>query len=342
MTDTHPLVLTGAPGSPYTRKMLAYLRFRRIAYAVHWGGHQNPVPGYPEPKVKLLPTVYFEGEDGLEAVVDSTPIIRRLESEHAARAAVPGNPVLATLNYLVEDYGDEWCTKQMFHYRWAHKADADNAAPLLVYWARPTAPAAQAEAFAAAFAKRQIDRLYVVGSNAVTAETIERSYERLLAILDQLIGAQGFVLGGRPSSADFALYGQLTQLTQVEPTSSALAAKNAIRVRAWVDRMEDLSGLDLDGGDWISPAESGDILRPLLSEIGRTYVPFLLANAEAAARGAESFETEIDGRSWEQPTFAYQAKCLAWIREEIGALGDDNLRSLRAILAGTGCDALIG
>ncbi|HBP14871.1 MAG TPA: glutathione S-transferase, partial [Gammaproteobacteria bacterium] len=54
----------------------------------------------------------------LEAVVDSTPIIRRLESEIPGRSVIPEDPVIRFLDYLLEDYGDEWLTKAMFHYRW--------------------------------------------------------------------------------------------------------------------------------------------------------------------------------------------------------------------------------
>ncbi|NNC71762.1 MAG: glutathione S-transferase [Sphingomonadaceae bacterium] len=345
MTETADqlLELMGAPGSPYTRKMIAYLRYRRIRYAVHWGTGQRAPEGYPVPKVRLLPTFYFpEGDNGLEAVVDSTPIIRRLEREYPDRATIPVDPVLAFLAYLIEDYADEWGTKQMFHYRWAHRADAENAGPLLAYWANPSMAEAEMEALAANFAQRQIDRLYVVGSNEVTAATIEASYERLLAILDGLIEAQGYVLGERPSSADFALYGQLTQLVQVEPTSSAIAAKNAPRVRAWIDRMEDLSGLSVDESNWLNRESAGETLGPLLAEIGRVYAPFLLANAQAAMSGEQGFETEIDGRAWTQPTFPYQAKCLHWIREEFAALPADDQKAAADILAGTGCEALPG
>ncbi|WP_116234933.1 glutathione S-transferase C-terminal domain-containing protein [Parasphingopyxis lamellibrachiae] len=332
----------GAPGSPYTRKMIAYLRYRRISYTLHWGGIRGAPEGYPEPKVRLLPTFYFHRPDGeIEAMVDSTPIIRRLETEYEERATLPADPVLRFLNHLIEDYADEWVTKAMFHYRWAHEADAEHAAPLLVYWSMPTMARSDAEAMADMFSKRQIERLYVVGSNAVTAETIEASYIRLLGILDGLIARQGYVLGARPSSADFALYGQLTQLTTVEPSSAALASERYQRVRAWVDRVEDLSGVRPERGDWLAVDAAGETLKPLLDEIGRVYAPFLLANARAAMAGEDRFETEIDGRPWSQPTFPYQAKCLHWIRESFASLSADDRARIHALLDGTGCEPLL-
>lgn len=346
MTDQNTarrLELMGAPGSPYTRKMVAYLRYRQIPYALHWGGMRGAPEGYSEPKVRLLPTFYFHGADGeTEAMVDSTPIIRRLETDYAARATLPVDPVLGFLNYLIEDYADEWMTKAMFHYRWAHEADAQNAGPLLVYWSMPMMPQSDAEAMADTFAKRQIERLYVVGSNAVTAETIEASYLRLLGVLDSLITKQGYVLGARPSSADFALYGQLTQLTIVEPTSATLAREQYQRVRAWVDRVEDLSGIRPEQGDWLDTDASGEELKPLLSEIGRVYTPFLLANAKAVMAGEDQFETEIDGRPWSQPTFPYQAKCLQWICGALAALSAEDQARARTLLEGTGCEPLLG
>ena len=341
-TSANPLMLMGAAGSPYTRKMIALLRYRRIPHAVIWASHRNPPAGYPEPAVKLLPTFYFpKPEGGHQAVVDSTPIIRRLEAEHQGRSAIPTDPVLAFLNYLIEDYGDEWLTKCMFHFRWAHQADAENAGPMLIFWNEPAISDAEAAPAAAFIAKRQIDRLYVVGSNPVTAETIESSYARLLTALDGLVQAQGYLLGARPSSADFAIYGQLTQLGIIEPTSAAIMTKVSRRVRGWLDRMEDLSGLAPEDGQWVSRAAASELLKPLLAEIGRVYAPFLLANAQAVMAGAESFETEIDGRAWKQPTFPYQAKCLKWIRDEFSALSTADQAVVRNMFAGTGCDALI-
>ena len=54
-----PLLLKGAPGSPYTRKMLAYMRYRHIPYRLMIGD-QGDQEGraLPQPKVSLLPTFY--------------------------------------------------------------------------------------------------------------------------------------------------------------------------------------------------------------------------------------------------------------------------------------------
>lgn len=341
MSKQARLELTGAPGSPYTRKMIGVLRYRRLPFSVYWGTGGVP-DGYPAPKVRLLPTFFFpDGEDGaLQPVTDSTPIIRRLEQDYPGRSVIPGDPVLRFMNDLIEDYADEWLTKAMFHFRWAHEVDWKNAAPLLVYWNTNTAGDEQAKEAADFFAKRQIERLYVVGSNDVTARTIEDSYARLIGILDSLLERKGFVLGARPSAADFALFGQLTQLAIVEPTSAAITTQASYRVRAWIDLMEDLSGLDPQEEDWFDADEAKEALAPLLSEIGRTYAPAMIANAKAIVDGASTFETEIDGRHWTQPVFKYQAKCLHWLREDHATLSGNERGSVDAMLAGSGCETL--
>lgn len=138
MTIQFPVALRGVPGSPYTRKMLSVLRYRHIPYRYLIRPHGR-VEGLPSPKVELLPTFYLPAEDGhLEAVVDSTPIIRRLEREVHGRSVVPTDPVLRYVDEFLEDFGDEWLTKAMFHYRWAFEADIAQAASILPRWANLT------------------------------------------------------------------------------------------------------------------------------------------------------------------------------------------------------------
>lgn len=335
-----PLALKGAPGSPYTRKMLALLRYRRIPYRLLIG-EQAEAMGMPEPKVSLLPTFYLPGEAGeLEAVVDSTPIIRRLEDEYAGRSVIPGDPVLRFLDGLIEDYGDEWLTKAMFHYRWYYRADIDRAGQILPRWRNLTATEEEIAPVSKYIADRQISRLYVVGSNDVTAPVIEDSYKRFLDLFRAHMVNGPFVLGRRPGSADFAIYGQLTQLTAFDPTPMAEALDRAPQVYAWVSVVEDLSGLEPREEDWFEASVLPQTLVGLLAEIGRTYVPVLLANAAAIEEGLDEVHTEVDGRPWRQQPFPYQARCLQWLRQAYVRLEEADRTRVDAILAGTGCEVL--
>ncbi len=341
MTIKEPVQFKGVPGSPYTRKMLAYMRYRHIRYELLIGNQADTL-GLPTPKVALLPTFYLPNAQGeLEAVVDSTPLIRRFESEFKIRATIPENSVLAFINYLIEDYADEWLTKAMFHYRWHFEPDIKMAASILPRWSGIQAPEAQLRKMASFVSERQISRLYVVGSNDVTAPVIEDSYKRFLHIMDALIERQQFVLGARPASADFAIYAQLTQLAKFDPTPAAICLNEAPRVHAWTDLVDDLSGVQPKTSDWIAASSINESLADLLTEIGRVYAPALLANAKAIQSGHTQMQATIDGRPWEQPAFPYQAKCLQWINEAYRKLDARARGQVDAVLAGTGCDALI-
>ena len=340
MPINEPVQFKGMPGSPYTRKMLAYLRYRRISYRLLIGDQAESL-GLPKAKVGLLPTFYLaDDNDEMQAVVDSTPLIRRFEVEIRGRATIPDNRVLAFLNYLIEDYADEWLTKAMFHYRWHYEADIQMAGTILPRWRGIQASEEKLQQMSKYISERQIARLYVVGSNDVTAPVIEDSYKRFLKIMDNIVQRQQFVLGTRPSSADFGIYAQLTQLAKFDPTPAAICMKQAPRIHAWTDLVDDLSGHTTSDSQWMSLESLQDTLGEFLGEIGRVYVPALLANAKALASGQKQMETTIDGKPWVQPTFPYQAKCLQWIIEEYQKLSSTDQSQVDALFAGTGCDAI--
>ena len=129
-----PLKIIGAPGSPYSRKLRAVLRFRRIPHVwIQRGSAADR--DRPQPPVDLLPVLVFPDAAGGagEACIDSTPLIRRLEAEYEGRSVIPPDPAVAFLDALLEDYADEWVTKMMFHYRWAFAADVVKAAAILPF-----------------------------------------------------------------------------------------------------------------------------------------------------------------------------------------------------------------
>ena len=82
-----PLELVGAHGSPYSRKMRAVLRYRRIPFRWILRGSAQDV-GIPRVPVALIPVLVFPGAGGAgdEAMIDSTPQIRRLERPHSITA----------------------------------------------------------------------------------------------------------------------------------------------------------------------------------------------------------------------------------------------------------------
>lgn len=335
--------ILGAIGSPYSRKLRAVFRYRRIPYVwIHQGTPE--AEGLPAPRVALLPQLIFANERGeLEAHVDSTPLIRALEARlPSARSVVPPDPALALVDALLEDYADEWLTKAMFHYRWSFAPDVEKASRILPRWAGSQQPNERLEKSGRAFAARQIGRLAVVGSSSATAAIIERSFERLLAILDRHLERFRFVMGDRPGTADFGLYGQLTQLALFDPTPTALVLARAPRVFSYADVVDDLSGVLPRAEDWLDVAALPETTTALLAEVGRTYAPFLLANAEALTQGRDEVVCEIDGAPWRQSPFPYQAKCLDALRRRYDALDGSARRAVDRALSGTGCDALFG
>jgi glutathione S-transferase len=340
---SNTIQLIGAIGSPYTRKMLSLLRYRRIPHKITWGQPELVIPtlGLELPKPVLLPTFILPDADGeLEVATDSTPLIRRLEAISPDRSVLPADPALAFIDYLLEDFADEWVTKYMFHYRWHFQADIGNAATLLPLHFRVNLPFEQHEQMKEMIPERQISRLYVVGSNDVTAPVIDASYRRFLQAMEAHLQAQPFMLGNRPGAADFAMFGQLTQLVGFDPTPRAIAHQLSPRTVAWTSLIEDLGGLELGADDWNSIDQMPATLRGILMEVGKMYVPALLANSRAFQSGEKSWEVEIDGSRWTQPTFPYQAKCLKWINEEYQALETQDRARVDRILAGTGCQAL--
>ena len=344
------ITLIGAPPSPYTRKMVSLLRYRHINYEIIWGDPGTILDSdeiftelnIEKPKPALLPTFILPNINGdMEAVTDSTPIIRRFEKEYSQRSVIPHNPVLSFLNFLLEDFGDEWATKYMFRYRWHFKEDAENAASLLPLNHNASLPDEHWKQFSEYIGPRQIERLWVVGSNETTAAVIEDSYKRFLEIMELHLANSPYLLGQRPSSSDFAIFGQLTQLIGFDPTSRNIAHGISKRTVAWINSMEDLSGLKTDDKDWIDVESIPKSLKDLFKEIGRVYVPALIANAEAIKNDDDTWETEIDGVLWSQKAFPYQAKCLRWIREEFENLSEVDRVKVLEILDGSNCERLL-
>jgi glutathione S-transferase len=318
----------GSELSPYSVKVRAYFRYKNLEH--EWIARSPAVQAEFQKyaKLPLVPLVVTPEGEGIQ---DSTPIIERLESLQPEPSIIPGDPALAFVSALLEEYGDEWGNKWMFHYRWHYLPDAWSTAEriaLQMMGAEGTLAVAQARA---AVAERMMGRLGFVGSNDRTRPTIEASFKRALGLIEGHLQARPFLLGGRPSMADFGLWGQFYEAA-TDPTPGAIMRTSAPNAMAWVQRMVSPKA----EGPFESWSALAPTLMPLLKEeAGGLFLPWSAANAEAVARGDKSVEISLGGSSWAQEPQKYHARSLAEIRRKYAAA--KNAPGLESILRGTGC-----
>lgn len=323
--------LHGFDPSPYSVKMRALMRYRRLPFV--WDAVGSPrdvavAAGLPP----VIPVLRFP--DG-RLMNDSTPLAYALEREHpGVRSVVPDDPGLAFISDLLEDFGDEWLTKIMFHYRWYYAADRAFAQTWVVTSRDPVMEPGARRAAMTAFNDRQVGRMALVGCTEQNRPVIEESYRFVLDTLDGHVRTLPFLLGSRPSLGDFGIYGQL-QILSVDPTPAAEMRDRAADVFCWLLRLDDASGVE---GAWIdaeAPLPHG--VTSLLRHAAATYLPFLAANAQALQEGRESLEVELLGRPYAQAPFRYQGKCYDAIRKKFAALPEAARRRLEPVLEETGC-----
>lgn len=323
--------LHGANPSPYSMKMRAVLRYRRLPFAWHAGPGARDIAiaaGLPP----VIPVLRFP--DGT-LLNDSTPLIEALERQHPAeRSLVPDDPGQAFLAFLIEDMADEWLTKAMYHYRWWYEPDRAFAAVWVIGDRMIGRPPGEVEQAGQAFIDRQVGRMALVGATAENRPTIEKSYLRVLDALEAGLPGQPFLFGSRPSLADFGLFGQLSTLS-VDPTPASILRERAPHVLTWLLRLDDSSGVD---GAWsAADAPLPAMVRDLLLLCGDTYLPFLAANARAIADGQDVVSVELRGRPYVQPPFRYQAKCYDALRQRFARLSSPHRQAIVPVLEETGC-----
>jgi glutathione S-transferase len=181
----------GSELSPYSVKVRSYFRFKGLPH--DWIPRSPAVQAEFQKyaKLPLVPLVVTPEGEGIQ---DSTPIIERFEADQAALA--PEDPALAFISALLEEYGDEWGNKWMFHYRWRYQPDVWSTAEriaLQMMDGQGTLAVAQARA---AVAERMTARIGFVGSNPTTEPTIEGSFRHALALLEAHLQARPYLLGG--------------------------------------------------------------------------------------------------------------------------------------------------
>lgn len=333
-SETGRYKLYGGGGSPYSMKMRAIMRYRRLPFDwVLVTPAQRQQLKHDGPPV--IPILQFP--DGT-LHVDSTPLAYLLEARHPGeRSIIPEDPCHAYLSDLIEDMGDEWCTKMMFHYRWYFDVDQIYSSRQIISDNSPGTVGEALDHAAEAIRARQVSRMPLVGCTEQNRPVIESGYHRVLRILSGFVTRDEFLFGTRPSLGDFGIFGQL-QVLASDHTPMLIMRTEAPRVYDWVRRMNDLSGIE---GDWHAAGNLRDATVALLKFTATNYLPFLKANYDALQAGESEVSLTIEGQPWSQGVFKYQAKCYDRLRKRLADVKGEPRDRLEAILRDTGCLGLL-
>lgn len=318
MTDKYTVI--GSEESPYSVKVRSYFRYKAIPH--DWRDRRQAGDLYAKhARLPLIPLVVTPEDAGIQ---DSTPIIEAMEAKFPEPSIHPPGRVAAFVSALLEEFGDEWGNKWMFHMRWAREIDQVTVSR------RFAADAHDVDAAAQGIRERMVPRVWFVGSNEVTAPQIEQSFADVLPLLDVHLASRPYLFGARPSLGDFGLWGQIYEAGR-DPTAGALVA-GVGNVVAWIDRMLNPENLG-EFEDWgaLEPT-----LMPILEDqVAGVFLPWDVANARAVADGADEFDVMLKGNRWTQKPQKYHARSLGVLKAKYAEVAGD--ASLDAVLTASGC-----
>ena len=327
MVDSSPLRVYGSSISYYTGKFEAYLRYKEIPYelvpftparmravAKHTGNTQMPSVELPDGRF----------------MTDTTPMIAYLESQYPEHPVTPVDPLVAFVALLFEDYAEEWHWRPAMHYRWFHDEDRIRIEHHVV---DELLSDIKVPHFLKRFAFRRRQVGFYVQGDGVRAETrdhVEHIYLKSLDQLQAILETRPYLLGHRPSVADFGFFAPMFRHFAQDPTSGKIMRERAPAVNEWTQRLWDVTG----------GAISGDHLRevpkdcgPILDEIGSAYLPSLNANARAWAGRQKRFDVEIQGTRYRKlPVSQYRVWCLERLRAHHDALPQEQREQARDML----------
>ncbi len=312
-------LLVGSTMSPYSIKVRSYMDYKSIPYA--WEERTLANSGrFKQAGVRpLVPLLLCP--DG-RAKQDSTLIIEdELEPAYPAPGILPGEPAARFICALLEEFADEWVNKLMFFQRWNTPRDQKSAASRLArllfagsWWASALQPFG-----ATMITRRMVPRMAFVGANESNIALLQKSWELLVEGLEAHLASRLYLFGGRPSLADFSLYGQLSTAF-TDPTAGDYIRANARELQGWIERMHKphVSG-EFEPLDALFPS-----LAPVLENtVARHFLPWSQANARAWEVGDKRVELELDGTMYSQRCFKYHAVSLAALREKFGSVRSD-------------------
>jgi glutathione S-transferase len=275
--------LWGAAHSFYTGKIRSYLVKKGVAF-------REVYPTHPDYQAKIVPAVglvvvpILEAPDG-QILQDTSDMIEHIEARWPQPLLVPNTPVQRAVAWLLGAFGSEGLLQAGMHYRWSYRAQQEDF--LRAEFGRVVH--AGTDRTERRVAGEQLMNYFsgflpFLGVTPDTAPTVEAAYLELLDALDIHFQHHPYLLGGRPSVADFGFMAPLFAHLARDPVPATLMKNLAPNVYRWTERMNAPGITDGEFHDHPETYLPDDAipatLEPVLRLMFQDWGAELLANAE--------------------------------------------------------------
>ena len=329
------LKVIGGQESYFTGKLETYLRAKGIAYQNVPFTMETLQEAASHTGFMQIPQVVCADGSWL---VDTTLIIDYLDDRYPEPVTSPTDPAARFIALLLEDYADEWMWRPAMHYRWSFESSSD----LMSAWLAEHLPdmAISPEEKKAFWLARQ--RGTFVDGDGVSDETraaVESSYRHALTALEAIFQHRDYILGDRPTQADFGFMGPMFRHFFCDPEPARIMRETAPAVHEWVARMWNLRPRRFSSAAQIEalPADIGYLLEPVLS----AYLPYLAANQAAVIAQQPQVSYHALGVNWTEPAKPYRLWCLDQLRKRYRVLTGASKSSIADLVGSEHLDRLL-
>ncbi len=265
----------GMSQSFFTRKLEGYLSYKGIPYRL-----RRCAGAVPEARAAGWPggVPVVRTPEGAWCW-DTTEVIEHLETRHPEPSVLPPDPVQLFLCYALEDAFDEWLYRAAVGSRWHfeenHRVGGFELARDLSFEAPVTAD--QAAQLVRAHVTATCEPFGVTAANVgAWIDEVLRPWQRAL---EAHLAASPYLFGGRPSLADFALFGGCAAHLANDPLCRRWLDADAPALGKHTQRL--LEPEEQAFGPWAPADPVPDTLVALVAELGRSYLPWVSRATEA-------------------------------------------------------------
>jgi len=265
-----PYILYGWHLSYFAGKARCYLKYKRLPFVDQEVNLPTLMWRIPRKTgVRVMPVLRTPDNEWIQ---DTHLIIERIEAQIPERSVVPDTPWQRWLAYLLEAWADEWWMPIAMHTRWSYP---ENFALFQHDAGRALLPG-----FPRALQHKAVDHvanhlramLPAVGIRPEQNAVLEAWAHAMMALLDTHFAAHSYLLGGRPTLADFGLVGTMYGHLGRDPWPKREMVARYPHLRAWIDRMANPP--DRRMGALFPDDEIPPTLLPIVQQVVQECVPW--------------------------------------------------------------------